>query len=142
MTAGKGKQMKPEVGCGAAIMDEQGRLLLMLRLKEPEANAWGLPGGKIDMYEPAESAICREVMEELGITIEVLQLACISEIMDGGDGRHWVSPVYEARLVHGEPQLMEPEKHGGWNWFAPDALPASLTTPTLQYLEARKTRTV
>lgn len=37
---------KPEAGCGAAILDGQGRLLLIQRLREPEAGAWGLPGGK------------------------------------------------------------------------------------------------
>ena len=126
--------MKPEAGCGAAIRDEQGRLLLMQRLTEPEAGAWGLPGGKIDMGERAEQAVRREIMEELGIEIEIIGLACISEIIDGGDGRHWVSPIYEARIVSGEPQCMEPEKHGGWDWFALDALPVQLTTPTRQYL--------
>ncbi|MBU2085288.1 MAG: NUDIX domain-containing protein, partial [Alphaproteobacteria bacterium] len=43
---------KPEAGCGAAIFDDDGRLLLIQRLTEPESGAWGLPGGKIDFGEP------------------------------------------------------------------------------------------
>lgn len=127
---------RPEAGCGAAITDEAGRLLLIQRLREPEAGAWGLPGGKIDFGEPAEVTARREIEEELGIVIELTRLACISEIIDGGDGRHWVSPIYDARIVSGAPRLMEPEKHGGWGWFALDALPEPLTTPAISWLEA------
>ncbi len=121
---------RPEVGCGAIILDGQGRLLLMQRLREPEAGGWGLSGGKIDFGERAEEAIIREVSEELGILVEIDQLAFISEIIDGGDGRHWVSPVYLMRHVSGEPRCMEPEKHGGVGWYSLDALPDNLTSPT------------
>ncbi len=128
--------MQPEVGCGAAILDECGRLLLIQRLKEPEAGAWGLPGGRIDFAEGVETAIVREIAEELGISIELTRLACVTEMIDCGDGRHWISPVHEARVVGGEPGLREPEKHGGWGWFAPETMPERLTTPTRQYLAA------
>lgn len=128
---------RPEAGCGAAILDDDGRLLLIQRLKEPEAGAWGLPGGKVDFGERAEDTARREIAEELGIEIELTGLACIAETIDKGDGRHWVAPVYEARLVAGEPRVMEPEKHGGWGWFALDDLPDHLTTPALDYLAAR-----
>lgn len=129
--------MQPEVGCGAAIRDGDGRLLLIQRLREPEAGFWGLPGGKIDFGEKAEDAVVREIAEELAITIAIERLACMTEIIARGDGRHWVSPVFEARIVSGEPALQEPEKHGGWGWYAPEAMPEALTTPTRQYLAAK-----
>ena len=128
--------LRPGAGCGAAILDDRGRLLLIQRLKEPEAGAWGLPGGKIDFGERSEDTARREIEEELGIVIELTRLACISEIIDGGDGQHWVSPIYEARIVSGEPRIMEPEKHGGWGWFSRDALPERLTTPAITFLNS------
>ena len=127
---------KPEAGCGAAIRDAEGRLLLIQRLREPEAGAWGLPGGKIDFGEPAKQTACREIAEELGIEIEILRLVCIAETIDAGDGRHWIAPVYEARIVSGQPRNVEPEKHGGWGWFRTDQLPEKLTTPARCYLSA------
>ena len=126
---------RPEAGCGAAILDESGRLLLIQRLKEPEAGAWGLPGGKVDFGEPTQVTARREIQEELGVVIELTRLACIAETIDRGDGRHWVAPVYEARIVSGEPRIMEPEKHGGWGWFAFDDMPAHLTTPAITFLD-------
>lgn len=132
----------PEAGCGAAIFDNEGRLLLIQRLTEPEAGAWGLPGGKIDFGEPARETARREIAEELGIGIDVTGLACIAEILGGGDGRHWVSPIFYARVVSGTPRLMEPEKHGGFGWYPLDALPTPLTTPTHALLDTLKTTPV
>ena len=125
---------QPEVGCGAAIHNEGGQLLLIQRLKPPEAGAWGLPGGKIDFGEAAATAVIREIGEELGVVIALDALACMTETIDAGDGRHWVAPVFRARIITGEPQLMEPDKHGGWGWYELNDLPAYLTTPTRQYL--------
>lgn len=123
-----------EAGCGAAIVDDQGRILLIQRLKEPEAGAWGLPGGKVDFGERAEDTARREIFEELGVGIELTGLVCIAETIDAGDGRHWVAPVYGARIVSGTPQIMEPEKHGGWGWFDLDSLPENLTSPARDWL--------
>ncbi|MFN7054295.1 NUDIX domain-containing protein [Hyphomonas sp.] len=128
-----------EAGCGAAILDEQGRLLLIQRLREPEAGAWGLPGGKIDFGERAEDTARREIREELGIEIEVLGLACIAETIDAGDGRHWIAPVFDARIISGSPSVQETDKHGGWGWFAQDALPRRITSSTAAYLRRRQT---
>ena len=127
---------KPEAGCGAAIRDDTGRLLLIQRLRQPEAGAWGLPGGKIDFGEPAMETARREIAEELGIEIGILRLACIAETINQGDGRHWIAPVYEARITSGEPKILEPEKHGGWGWFDCAALPSPLTMAAVSYLSA------
>lgn len=124
----------PGVGCGAAIFNHKTELLLIQRLKAPETGAWGLPGGKIDFGETVKDAIMREIKEELGIDIGLIDPVYMTEIIDKGDGRHWVSPVYRAHIIKGEPQLMEPHKHGGWGWFDLNDLPANLTTPTLQFL--------
>lgn len=93
-----------------------------------------MPGGKIDFGEPAKVATAREISEELGITITIGEIACLTETIGADDGQHWVAPVYHATIATGTPMLMEPDKHGGWNWFALDDLPDALTTPTQQFL--------
>ncbi len=131
---------RPEAGCGAAIVNQEGQVLLMQRQRQPEAGAWGLPGGKIDFGEPAAQTARREILEELGIGIEILGLACIAETIDAGDGRHWVAPVYDARIISGTPSIQEPEKHGGWGWFALNALPAPLTEAARCWIRVRTSR--
>lgn len=61
----------PKVGADAAIFDEQGRVLLVLRA---DNERWGLPCGWVDPGEtPAEAAV-RELREETGLEARVLQL--------------------------------------------------------------------
>ncbi|GAC87236.1 ADP-ribose pyrophosphatase/hydrolase [Gluconobacter thailandicus F149-1 = NBRC 100600] len=124
-------QSEPRVGCGAAILVD-GKLLLIRRKREPEAGCWGLPGGKVDMFEPVARAVEREVAEELGITIHAEKMLCLVEQPDQRAGTHWIAPVYLVTKFTGTPTLMEPEKHSDFGWFPLEELPLPLTTSTVQ----------
>jgi NADH pyrophosphatase NudC (nudix superfamily) len=55
----------------ALIFDDDGRLMVIRRNHDPQKGLLDLPGGFADFGEDGESAIKREVREELGIDIEV-----------------------------------------------------------------------
>lgn len=129
------EQKRPGVGCGVAIVRD-GKLLLVLRLRQPEADHWGLPGGKVDWGEPVRVAAAREIHEELGLTIVPGRLLCMADTIDRGDGMHWTAPVYLVEDSVGEPAVMEPDKMGGCGWFPLDALPSPLTRATLAAVAA------
>jgi ADP-ribose pyrophosphatase YjhB (NUDIX family) len=131
---------RPGVGVGAAILRD-GRLLLVLRLREPEAQHWGLPGGKVDWGEPIRAACTREIMEELGLNITPGALLCMADTIDAGDGMHWTAPVYLVEDCDGDPVVLEPDKLGGCGWFALDALPERLTRATLAAVAAMRPST-
>ena len=133
---------RPGVGCGVAILNEAGDLLLIQRRKAPQAGHWGLPGGKVDFFEDTRTTAAREVQEELGVTATIGELLCLTEEHHEEEtGRyHWVSPVYRAASFEGEPVLKEPDKHSGLGWFALDALPSPLTEPTCQVLPHLRTK--
>jgi ADP-ribose pyrophosphatase YjhB (NUDIX family) len=115
----------PGVGCGAAIVRD-GRILLIKRLKPPEAGCWSLPGGKVDFLERVADAVVREIREEIGVAIAIERpLGWVETV--GLDDQHWVSPIYLARLVAGEPRICEPEKHADVAWFLLDRPPAPLS---------------
>ena len=126
---------EPRVGCGAAIV-VRGRILLIKRLSDPEAGCWGLPGGKVDLYEAVPAAVEREIKEELGIEIEAKALLCLVDHIDSAAGYHWVAPVYPVTEFAGQPEILEPHKHGGLEWFPVDAPPDALTYPTVVALRA------
>ena len=126
--------MSPGVGCGAAILRE-GRILLVKRLKAPEAGHWSLPGGKVDFLERVEDAIRREIREEIGVEI-ALELPLVLVEMLGVDGQHWVSPVYLARLASGEPENREPDKLATVAWFPLDAPPQPLAQAAREAIAA------
>ncbi|BCW88995.1 CTP pyrophosphohydrolase [Alphaproteobacteria bacterium SO-S41] len=126
---------RPRVGCGAAIVRD-GRILLLRRVKAPEAGCWSLAGGKVDFGEPWRDAVVREVEEEVGIRLTETRLLCVVDLT--ADGQHWVSPVLLATAFEGEPRNVEPEKHSAMGWFALDALPSPLASAVVQAVAALK----
>jgi 8-oxo-dGTP diphosphatase len=115
---------RPGVGCGAAIL-RHGRILLVERRSPPEAGHWNLPGGKVDFLEQVESAVRREIQEEVGVDLALGPLLCVTQMI-GVDGQHWVSPIYRATIAEGEPVNREPDKIAALDWFALNAPPSPL----------------
>ncbi|MDG2522690.1 NUDIX domain-containing protein [Caulobacter segnis] len=128
----------PRVGCGVVLLKD-GAILLIQRLRQPEAGSWSLPGGKVDWGEPTPVAAAREVAEELGVVAQDLKLLCVVDLIDQGDGDHWISPVYLADSFTGEPALMEPHKHAAFGWFPLGDLPAPLASSAAVAAQALKT---
>lgn len=59
-------------GIGAVILNQQGLVFIGKRIDTP--NAWQMPQGGLDKDETFESALFRELQEEIGTTkIEILQ---------------------------------------------------------------------
>ena len=129
----------PRVGAGAVILRD-GAILLLRRATEPEAGAWGIPGGKVDPFEPVPDAVRREVEEETGLRLGALELLCVSDLIDRAAGHHWVAPGYLALAFEGEPELREPAKHSGLGWFDLADLPTPLTAPTVAALAALRAK--
>ena len=128
---------EPRLGVGACIVRD-GRLLLLRRLRNPEAGCWSLPGGKVDFLEPIEDALRREVAEETGLMLGPLRLLCVTDQIHPETLEHWVAPTYLAEGFTGEPANLESEKHGGMDWFALEALPAPLAIAVRTTLPALK----
>jgi 8-oxo-dGTP diphosphatase len=129
---------------GAAIVDdlEHPTCLLAARRTEPAALAggWELPGGKVDEGESPLTAVHREVLEELGVTIR------LGEHLPGPlPGSTWALGdryemiVWTAEVVEGEAAPIE--DHDQIRWLGPEDLyavpwlPADL--PIVEALAAR-----
>ena len=52
-----------------------------------------------------------------------------------GEGIHWISPVFLARIETGIPKNAEPEKHPEMRWFDLENLPERTTLPTKDAIE-------
>jgi 8-oxo-dGTP diphosphatase len=60
---------------GAIVRDDTGRLLVVLRAREPAAGTWSLPGGRVESGEADADAVTREVREETGLVVRPGALA-------------------------------------------------------------------
>jgi 8-oxo-dGTP diphosphatase len=60
-----------------SILIENGKVLLVLRGREPFKGEWALPGGRIEDNETAEGCCLREMKEETGLDVEIIRLTGI-----------------------------------------------------------------
>lgn len=59
---------------GAVVFDDAQRLLLVRRAQEPGRGRWSVPGGRVEVGETDHRAVIREVAEETGLAVEIIQL--------------------------------------------------------------------
>ncbi|HEU0185485.1 MAG TPA: NUDIX hydrolase [Blastocatellia bacterium] len=64
------------VTVGAVVVDSRGRVLLLHHRFRPGAG-WGIPGGFMRPREQPEEALRRELLEEIGLEVEIAGVAFI-----------------------------------------------------------------
>jgi len=131
---------QPRVGVGVLIVDETNRVLLTLRLRAPEAGCWSIVGGKLDYLEALESCAMREAREEVGVSVALETLLCVTDHVLPQENQHWVSPAYLGRVLQGDAKNCEPEKTQDVRWFALDELPPNLTMTAHNAVRAFRSR--
>src|SRR5262249_8900252 len=69
---------RPIVGVGGVVI-ENGKALLIRRGSEPLLGQWSIPGGTLELGETILEGIERELLEETGLTVRVLDLIEVFE---------------------------------------------------------------
>lgn len=96
--------------------------------------------GHIEANESAQDAACREVLEELGLSIDgsdLLPLVVMHRNQEHGEtfgGR--VDFFYQCTAWPSEPHLMEQDKASDLRWFHLDDLPSPVVPHELHVLES------
>jgi mutator protein MutT len=94
----------PVVGVGGVVVHE-GRVLLIRRGKQPLYGRWVVPGGTVELGEPLEEALVREMREETGLEVEPLELLTVFDRIQREGARvlyHYVIVDYLCRWRSGE----------------------------------------
>ena len=66
------------VGVGGVVIQD-GRALLIRRGSEPLKGEWSIPGGMLEIGETLVKGVERELLEETGLTVRVIELIEIFE---------------------------------------------------------------
>lgn len=127
-------QLRPKVGVGVFVINEEGQLLLGLRQGSHGEGFWACPGGHLEYGEDLFECAARELMEETGTTAESIEAAGFGNDMFDGT-KHYVTLFTVARGIQGTIQNLEPEKCQGWEWFDFEALPEPLFPSVKSFLD-------
>jgi 8-oxo-dGTP diphosphatase len=105
---------RPVIGVGGVIID-RGRAVLIRRGSEPLLGEWSIPGGTLEIGETLEQGVARELLEETGIRVRVLELIEVFDriyMENGSTGAkdhkkprfHYVIADYLCERIGGEPR--------------------------------------
>lgn len=121
------------VGVGALIINNEGKTFLAKRGKEVrnEKGLWEFPGGGVRFGDTVEDTIIREIKEEYGVDIEIIELLGVNNHIIPDEKQHWVSPCFICKIISGMPEILEPHKCDEIGWFTIEEaskMPISLVT--------------
>ncbi len=130
----------PKVGVGVMVFKD-GKVLLGKRQGAHGAGTYAFPGGHLEHLELFEECAKRECLEEAGIEIENIRFALLANVRTFAP-KHYVHIGLIADWKSGEPQILEPEKCGGWDWYDVDNIPENImSTSNLSFVNLKTGQT-
>ncbi|MET4895925.1 (deoxy)nucleoside triphosphate pyrophosphohydrolase [Sphingomonadaceae bacterium jetA1] len=120
IVAGSGETATLFPVVAAALVDADGKILLQRRPSgKAHAGLWEFPGGKVEPGETPETALVRELREELGIAVAPDMLEPAGFSTEPLPGRHLLLMLYVVRGWRGTPVALEAD---GLVWRRPEAM--------------------
>ncbi|MDX9888839.1 MAG: NUDIX hydrolase [Anaerovoracaceae bacterium] len=98
------------VGGARVVVVNHKNEVLMVRHRQDDKNIWLVPGGKVEDQENSLEAAIREVKEETGLDVDIIQLIWHVEEVSPDRGQRFVN-FFLGKLIGGELHLgSDPER--------------------------------
>ena len=124
----------PTVATAAFVSRGDGRCLFIRRGREPGLGLLAPPGGFIDEGETAETAVAREIREEVGLEIAGLAFLCsrVNEYCYKGVEYPVLDLFFTARAETTD-AVAQPGEVAGFEWLDPRAVePEAMAFPSMR----------
>lgn len=106
-----------EIIVAAAIVKKEDRILIAQRKGGSLDGKWEFPGGKVRKNETPQTALERELLEELGVKI------CVGDFIASGstltEDTEYIVRAYHVSIVYG---CIKPNVHADIIWVSPDEI--------------------
>lgn len=96
----------------AAVIINEGLILMARRSSGDDAGRWEFPGGKVEPGEDPRACLKRELKEELGIEAEIGQALEVISVPQ--KDRHLVLIYFKCAIIKGKPEPLQCMQVG---WF-------------------------
>ena len=120
----------PKTGCSVIVQDES-KILLIKRGKEPFKGFWSLPGGNHEAGETLEECARRELLEETGLVAGALEFVIVRDRLGYDDNgaltHHFVLATYRCTVFSGK--ALAGDDASDLGWFTLDEIVQMNTTP-------------
>jgi len=113
---------EPKLAAGA-LVEQDGRVLLVRRAVDPKLGYWCLPAGYVEYDEGPVEAVLREVKEETGLVVRVTGLMAAFHVRSDPRG---MGVILIYRAVPEGAALAPGDDASEVAYFAPDQLPHDL----------------
>ncbi|OGL66037.1 hypothetical protein A3B21_00575 [Candidatus Uhrbacteria bacterium RIFCSPLOWO2_01_FULL_47_24] len=117
---------------------KDGKVLLGKRKSSHGDGEYAWPGGHLDYMESFADCAKREVKEETGIAIKNIRFLRLLN-MKAYAPKHYVHVSLSVDWESGNPQVLEPDKCVGWDWYDLNNLPTPLFATVADDMEAYRT---
>jgi 8-oxo-dGTP diphosphatase len=88
-----------------ALVERDGRYLVLQRGQEPYRGRWELPGGFVEQGESPAEGVSREVFEETGLRVEVMSIIGAYTSRYGDGGKWTVDVAFHCQAFPGDLSL-------------------------------------
>jgi ADP-ribose pyrophosphatase YjhB (NUDIX family) len=127
------------------LHDGQGRYLLGMRTDKcrDEHFTWeNIGGGGVKFGETIETALRREVEEEVGTKPFNIEFLGTREVFGENEGKktHWVTYDYRVQVDPKEVRIAEPDKCSELKWCRINELPSPLQSKLSSYIDKYRDR--
>lgn len=97
-----------------ALVERDGRYLVLERGQEPYRGSWELPGGFVETGESPAEAVAREIFEETGLRVATPSIIGTYTSRYGDDGKQTVDVAFHCQAPHGDLSLSAESSDAAW----------------------------
>ena len=116
-----------------AILEKDSRILLLRRFNTGYQDGnYSLPAGHLNGKETLGQALVREIMEEIGVSVERNDLELIHIINRNAKDAERIDFFFIIKNWQGEPQIMENDKCDEMRWVLKNDLPENMAPEVKQ----------
>jgi len=104
----------------SAFIQNQNKFLIVKRAADETflPNMWELPGGKVEPEENPNISVLREIQEECGLKIAVINPGVINSYVSKERNTHYVEIFYLCTIMNKTDEVKLSEEHSEYQWIS------------------------